>query len=60
VIALLTEGVSAPAGEMVLPKIDLSVPTYPDNPIVNAGATQVYDEVNANLKAFDGLGVHLI
>jgi hypothetical protein len=56
VIALLIHGVSAPAGEMVLPKIDLSLPTYPDNLIVKAGVTQVYDEVNANLKAFDGLG----
>jgi hypothetical protein len=56
VIALLGNGVSALAGEMILPNVDLSLPTYPDSPLVNAGVTQVYDEVNANLKALDGVG----
>jgi glutaminase len=47
VIALLRHGVSAaPAGKIILLKVALRWLTYPHNPLINAGATQVYDEAN--------------
>lgn len=44
------------AGEMLLPAGGLSLYTSADSALVRAGATQVFDEVHANLRGLDEAG----
>jgi hypothetical protein len=53
---LLASGAAASAGEMVLPVMDINLPVNPAWPLLQAGISQPFDSVNANLRNLDGLG----
>jgi hypothetical protein len=49
-------GAKPVAGEMILPKVDISLNIDPRAALARAGISLPFDEVNANFRAMDGLG----
>jgi len=54
--ALLADGAAPAAGEMLLPLGNIGLTLHADAPLRRAGVSQVFDEVNANLRGLDGVG----
>ncbi len=53
---LLAVGAKPVAGEMILPKVDINLEIDPKGPLVRAGISLPFDEVNANFRNLDNQG----